>query len=115
MAFWLQLVKEKMFKTITHHFLISGHTHLPSDKDFALIEKRHRKYAPEVYSPENWHKIIKDANSKNPFKVTFMKQDDFLSFQPVLDNLQKRDFSSVYSFHFKAENTKSFFVKHSVK
>lgn len=52
MAFWLQLVKEKKFKTITHHFLVSGHTHLPPDRDFALIEKRHRKYAPEIYSPE---------------------------------------------------------------
>lgn len=123
MAFWLQLVKEKRFTTITHHFLVTGHTHLPSDRDFALIEKRHRKYAPEVYSPEGWHKIIKDANSKNPFKVTVMEQEDFFSFAPVLANIQKSthttnkenlDFSGVYSFQFKADNTKSFFVKHSI-
>ncbi|CAH2002700.1 unnamed protein product [Acanthoscelides obtectus] len=123
MAFWLQLVKEKWFKTITHHFLVTGHTHLPSDRDFALIEKRHRKYAPEVYSPEGWHKIIKDANNKNPFKVTVMQQEDFLKFELLLANVQKStrmsnkenlDFSGVYTFHFKTENTKSFFVKHSV-
>nr|CAI5820481.1 unnamed protein product [Callosobruchus analis] len=46
---WLQLEKENRFKNITHHFLVSGHAHLPSDRDFALIEKRHRKYAPEIY------------------------------------------------------------------
>lgn len=123
MAFWLQLVKEKWFKTITHHFLVTGHTHLPSDRDFALIEKRQRKYAPEIYSPEGWHKIIKDANHRNPFKVTVMQQEDFFSFEPVLANIQKSarttnkenvDFSGVYTFHFKAENTKTFFVKHSV-
>ncbi|CAG9769724.1 unnamed protein product [Ceutorhynchus assimilis] len=83
MAFGLQLVEEKRFKTITHRFLVSGHTHLPSDRDFALIEKRHRKYAPEIYSPEGWHKIIKDANSKNSFNVTVMKQNNFFSFDPI--------------------------------
>lgn len=72
-----QLIKEGHFNTITHHFLVSGHTYLPSDRDFPLIEKRHRKYAPEVYSPEGWYKIIRESNTKNPFLVTVMEQDDF--------------------------------------
>lgn len=123
MALWLQLVKEKKFKSITHHFLISGHTHLPSDRDFALIEKRHRKYAPIIYSPEGWYEVIKEANSKTPFVVTVMEQDDFFTFEPLLTNIKKSsqtvggdnlDFSGVYSFQFKAENTKSIFVKHTV-
>ena len=70
MALWLQLVKEKKFKSITHNFLISGHTHLPSDRDFALIEKCHRKYAPQIYSPGEWHDIISKANRKTPFEGT---------------------------------------------
>ncbi|CAH2012872.1 unnamed protein product [Acanthoscelides obtectus] len=113
MAFSLQLIKETCFKTITHHFLVTGHTHLSSDRDFALIEKRHRKYAPEVYSPEGWHKIINDANNKNPLKVTVMQQEDFFGFELLLANVQKRDFSGVYTFHFKTKNTKSFFVERS--
>lgn len=31
-ALWLQLINENKFKTITHHFLVSGHTHLASDR-----------------------------------------------------------------------------------
>lgn len=31
MAFWLQLVKEKKFRKITHHFLLSGHSVMPSE------------------------------------------------------------------------------------
>lgn len=69
MVFWLHLVKEKWFKRITNPFLVTEHTHFPSDQDFALIERRH-KYSPEAYSPEGWHKVIKDANDKNPFKGT---------------------------------------------
>lgn len=123
MGVWLQLIKEKKFKSITHHFLVSGHTHLPSDRDFALIEKRHRKYAPIIYSPEGWYEVIKEANRKMPFVVTIMEQKDFLNFEPILENIKKNthtisgknvDFSGVFSFLFKAENTKSIFVKHTV-
>ncbi|CAH0564506.1 unnamed protein product [Brassicogethes aeneus] len=122
-SLWLQLVKENRFKSITHHFLISGHTHLPSDRDFALIEKRHRKYAPVIYSPEGWYSVVREANSKSPFIVTVMEPDDFFNFDPILANIKKNtqtieggnmNFSGVYSFLFKAENTKSIFVKHTV-
>ncbi|CAH1963412.1 unnamed protein product, partial [Acanthoscelides obtectus] len=78
-------------KDVDHHVVFTvnypGYTHLPSDRDFALIEKRHRKYAPEVYSPERWHKIINDANNKNPFKVTVMQQEYFW---PTYKRMSKR-------------------------
>lgn len=124
MSLWMQLVKEGRFKTITHHFLVSGHTHLPSDRDFALIEKRHKKYSPQIYSPEGWHNVIKEANKKTPFVVTVMEQADFLNFGPSVDGINKNsittyrcktDFSGVYTFNFKAENTRSIFVKPSIQ
>nr|CAI5859196.1 unnamed protein product [Callosobruchus analis] len=117
-SLWLQLVKEKRFKTITHHFLVNGHTHLPSDRDFALIEKRHRKYAPEIYAPEGWYEVIRKSNSKTPFNVTIMNVEVFYDFQPILSNIAKRtktddgailDFSKVFSFQ-----SNRIFVKHSV-
>lgn len=123
MSFWLQLIKEKRFKQITHYFLVSGHTHLPSDRDFAKIEKRQRKHAPVIYSPEGWHKVIREANKKNPFVVTVMTQDNFFSFEPLLHNINKNarsvdkrnlDFSGVYAFHFKVEKPGSFFIKHTI-
>lgn len=122
-SLWFQLVKEQKFKTITHHFLVSGHTHLPSDRDFALIEKRHRKYAPLVYSPEEWQNIIKESNKKRPFNLTVMEQEDFLNGKPLLENIKKStstdehhslNFANVFSFLFKSDNKKAFYVKHSV-
>lgn len=44
--------QSKIFRTIEHRFLISGHTYLPCDRDFALIEK-HKKYLGQIYSPED--------------------------------------------------------------
>ena len=90
MAVWLQLVKEEKFKSITHNFLISGYTHLPSDRDFTFIEKRHRKYAPQIYSPGEWHDIISKANRKIPFEVTDMRANRFFKFcVPILENIKK--------------------------
>ena len=81
--------KREKFKSITYNFLISGHTHLPSDRDFALIEKRLRKYAPQIYSSGEWHDIISKANRKTPFEVTDMRQTDFLNFAPILANIKR--------------------------
>lgn len=123
MAFWLQLVKEKKFRKITHHFLLSGHSVMPSDRDFALIKKRQRHRAPVIYSPEGWLDIIEKANKKNPFVVTKMTQKDFFSFEPLLANINKKarfpdkqnlEFAGTYSFLFKSENVGSFFVKSTV-
>lgn len=123
MSLWLQLVKENKFKTITHYFLVSGHTHLPSDRDFALIEKCHRKYAPQVFSPNEWYNIICKSNKKTPFTVTVMKQEDFLNFAPLLANIKKSsqtdhgnnvNFANAFAFRFINENTKVFYIKHSV-
>lgn len=52
-----------------------------------------------------------------------MEQKDFFNFDSILASIQKSafttnkenlNFSGVYSFHFKDENTKHFFVKHSI-
>lgn len=80
MALWLQLVREK-----------SGHTHLPSDRDFALIEK-HKKYIMQVFSPEEWFDIVKKSNRKHPFEVLEMSQEDFYTFDEVL--IAKKHFTT---------------------
>lgn len=57
-SFRLQDVSsENKFNSISHH-PVSGHIQLPSDCNFELIENRHRKYGPEMYSPT---KLLKKA------------------------------------------------------
>jgi hypothetical protein len=43
--------------------LISGHTCLLPDRDFASTEKRQRKYAHQVFSPQEWKQIILGART----------------------------------------------------
>lgn len=52
-----------------------------------------------------------------------MQQEDFLNVQPLLENIKKStrtdeqqslEFSNVFSFLFKSDNKKAFYVKHSV-
>lgn len=50
----------------THHFTVSGHTHLPSDSDFALIEKRHQRFI----LLKDGIKFLKRAITKRRFSST---------------------------------------------
>ncbi|CAH1103862.1 unnamed protein product [Psylliodes chrysocephalus] len=72
----------KKFKSIEHRFLVSGHTYLPCDRDFAQIEK-HKRYLRQMYCPEDWFEAVRKSKRANPFEVIVMEQKDFLSFQKV--------------------------------
>ena len=48
----------------------SGHSYLPYDRDFGLIEKKKGKQ--NIYSLDDWIKIVESANSKNPFRTAKM-------------------------------------------
>lgn len=69
---------------IDHKFMTSGHSYLPNDCDFASIEN-YSKSQP-IYCPSDWHTVIIRARKKNPFHLTVMTTDDFLSSH----NLEKR-------------------------
>ncbi|XP_074028086.1 uncharacterized protein [Leptinotarsa decemlineata] len=63
---------------IDHKFLVSGHSYLPSDQDFGLIEKE-KKFHPHVFIPQDWHTVIKHARKKHPFIVINMDKSNFFS------------------------------------
>ncbi|CAH1112277.1 unnamed protein product [Psylliodes chrysocephalus] len=52
-----------IFEKITYLFPIRGHSYLPNDQDFALIEKK-KPYLERVKTPEEWDKVILSARSK---------------------------------------------------
>ena len=53
-----------------HRYMESGHSYLPNDRDFGLIEKKKGKQ--NIYSLDDWIKIVESANSKNPFRTAKM-------------------------------------------
>ena len=43
--------------TVEHKFPMPGHTFLPCDRDFGVIEKKKRETAA-VYNPEGWLTLV---------------------------------------------------------
>jgi len=47
---------------------VSGHSYLPCDRDFGVIEKQ-KKYHPEIYIPNDWITVILKARKKIPSRL----------------------------------------------
>lgn len=56
-----------------------GHSFLPCDRDFALIEKK-RKKCDRVLVPSYWVNLVREAQSKVPFTVVYVEH-------PLTDDL----------------------------
>lgn len=61
---------------ISIRFLVSGHSFLPNDSDFANIESA-LKHHQRIYVPEDYIQVMKNCRRKNRFIVTTMEPDDF--------------------------------------
>lgn len=118
---WQQLVREGLFKVIEHKFLVVGHTYLPCDRDFTIIEKYKRHNMKQVYTPEDWYRAVEKCKRNNPFKVIILKQENILSFkqlqsqivnETMTDDKQKLHFSKICSFKFCFENPNIMGIKH---
>nr|XP_022906884.1 uncharacterized protein LOC111418579 [Onthophagus taurus] len=69
----------KVFTSILYIFPVRGHSYLPSDQDFALIEKKKRRME-RVEVPEQWDDLIRRAREKPvPFEVINFNQDKFFN------------------------------------
>lgn len=63
-----------MYEVFDHKYLVRGQTFLLRHC-FGQIEKR--KKSATVYLPENWFKVVREANQLKPFVSREMKQLDF--------------------------------------
>lgn len=89
--FWQRLILMGRFKVVEHHFPVSGHTMLPSDRDFATIENYTRRQVPEVFSPGQWADVIKKCGKKNPFHVYEMSRHDFYKISNLKESFVLRN------------------------
>lgn len=71
-------------ETWEHRFLESGHTFLPNDSDFAVIEKK-KKHHSEIFTKKGWIDLIKECQYKKPFIVHDMK-NQFKEVQPLVED-----------------------------
>lgn len=119
---WQHLVKEGVFKSVEHRYLIVGHTHLPSDKDFASIEK-YKKRMCAAHDPQDWYTAVK-SKRKNPLKVQVMTRNDFYAFKVLEGSIKKKtitddgqnvSFSRICCLRFDHNNPNIMKIKHTVK
>lgn len=121
-AFWLQLIRERFYKNIEHRFFVSGHTYMPCDRDFGIIENYKKKNVSNVYCPNDWFEIVKNASEKNPFELYVMKQEDFIDFNELLknnvckksvtDDKSKLNFKDIRVFLYSSQNLNTVAIKH---
>lgn len=118
MMLWLQLVRENRYNAIEHRFLVSGHTYLPSDRDFAVIEK-HKKFLKQIYCPEQWYEAVSKSRRINPFTVIVMRQEDFVTFESIpfakkkiTEEKEPVKFNQIRCFRFESKFPNIMFIKH---
>ena len=77
---WMYIINTcENIEEIDHKLLVSGHSFLPNDQDFGLIEKAKKK-TNQIYVPAQWQGIVRHAKRKQPiFNVRPMTSDDFFS------------------------------------
>lgn len=68
---------ESTIKTVDHKFMVSGHSFLPNDADFGVVER----YVQEktIYVPEDWYNAILKSKRKKPYVVKVMDQTEMFS------------------------------------
>lgn len=79
----IYLVTKGIFDEIDMKFLVSGHSYMPCDRDFGVIEKRRKVCRAMV--PEELMEVVRLARRKKPFQVIEMKSDDFLDLAAAAD------------------------------
>ncbi|CAG7719157.1 unnamed protein product [Allacma fusca] len=87
LIFHRKLIQDNYFTDIYQKFMVSGHSYLSCDTDFALIENQMKNRF--LKSPLEIPDILKIANMVTPFEVTEMTQSSFFDLKP-LENYWKR-------------------------
>ena len=69
------------FSSIDHYILVRGHTYLPNDEDFSVIERR-KKVKTHLFTVDHWVDTIKESKVTPPvFEVVKMEQHEFLDYK----------------------------------
>ncbi|KAJ4443460.1 hypothetical protein ANN_05129, partial [Periplaneta americana] len=89
-----------LFEHIEQRFLLSGHSFLQCDSDFALIEKRQK--VTKAFIPSDLLKLVQDSKVVKSFQTVSMldinreiteeKKGDLLAMTPYLPNEEHKQF-----------------------
>lgn len=81
----MYLVATKKYESVECRFLVSGHSFMPCDQDFAIIEKR--KKVVKAMVPEDIKKMIEKARLHSPFTVVDIGDGDIFDLSSLSHKL----------------------------
>lgn len=87
MQYYFTLIDTGKLKFIQHSFPEPGHSFLPCDRSFGVVEIQKRKHE-RVYVPTDWHNIVKCSSNK--FEVVNVTQEMILNFSEHFIKLFKK-------------------------
>lgn len=111
---FIYLIVIGKFTQIEQKFLVTGHTYLPCDRDFAQIEKRKR--VTKLIVPADIEKMILECCHKTPFKVSHVEEQDFKNIQQLADeyiNTSKLNISQTAWVRISADDPGRIYVRKS--
>lgn len=89
-AMYMYAVMNYKVSSITHKFLISGHTQNENDSCHSVIEqtiKRSKRSGP-IYTPDQYYILIRSAKKKgDPYKVTELSHEDIIDLKDLTERL----------------------------
>ncbi|KAJ4445028.1 hypothetical protein ANN_06827 [Periplaneta americana] len=103
-----------LFEHIEQRFLLSGHSFLQCDSDFALIEKRQK--VTKAFILSDLLKIVQDSKVVKPFQTVSMLESYFLNMQNVADqqiSIKNLNISKACCIHYDVSKAGSGYVKQS--
>uniref|UniRef100_A0A1B6KFA9 Uncharacterized protein n=1 Tax=Graphocephala atropunctata TaxID=36148 RepID=A0A1B6KFA9_9HEMI len=79
---------ESTIKTVDHKFMVSGHSFLPNDADFGVVERF--VHGKTIYVPEDWYNAILKSKRKKPYVVKVMDQTEMFSTNSLEKSITRR-------------------------
>jgi hypothetical protein len=98
---------------VGHKFLILGHSFMECDQDFGIIEKSKKKNQC-VFVPDDWTKIVANANKK--FTFIMLGIEHFVLLRPMSDVMKDyvKGLHVMQWFHFEKDQPYKFFYKNTI-
>ena len=110
---FLQQIQKKLLNRVELIFLVSGHSFLPCDQKFSIIEKEYRKQ-PYICSKERYVALIKSASKTGKFQVFEMEQNHFFDVKALAKHITNRSaglLSKGNQFVLQESHPHGFFIK----
>ena len=92
----LRLIHAKQLIRIEFVFMVSGHSYMPCDRSFGVIEKKFRREADYLQTPDAYAEMIEKAVVPSNETIR-MKREDFVDIKILLQHVTKRQTEVAFS------------------